>query len=91
MAHRPLAELTKDVAAAALRVQVGGKYAHYKHPEQPYTVTGLAILEATDGVAVLYRVEEKGEQVTFIRPLDDWLSTVEWNGRTVPRFSLISG
>jgi hypothetical protein len=91
MGHRPLAELTKDMAAAAGQVRVGAKYAHYKHPEQPYTVIGLAILEATDGVAVLYGVEENNEQVTFIRPLDDWLSTVEWNGRTMPRFSPVAG
>lgn len=90
MGHRPLTELGKDMQAAARQVQVGAKYAHYKHPDQPYTVTGLAILEETDGVAVLYSVEENGEQVTFIRPLDDWLSTVEWNGQTVPRFSLVS-
>jgi hypothetical protein len=90
MAHRPLADLNKDITAAGEKVRVGEKYSHYKHPTQPYTVVGLAILEATDEVAVLYSVEENGEQTSFIRPLQDWLAMVEVDGEWVPRFSVFS-
>lgn len=86
MAHRPLSELHLDLQAAAKQVIVGGRYAHYKHPELPYTVTDLVIVEATDEVAVVYMVEENGAKVSFVRPLGSWLEKVEWQGEIVPRF-----
>jgi len=89
MAHRPLAELNADLRTAAAKVKVGGRYAHYKHPELPYLVTGLVILEANDEMAVVYQVEEAGEQVTFVRPLKSWLGTVRWHGRRLHRFTLV--
>jgi hypothetical protein len=88
-AHRPLAGLAADLASAAQHVTVGGRYAHYKQPDRPYCVTGLVILEEDEAVAVAYNVESESK-VTFIRPLSDWLETVEWNNQRVPRFSPIA-
>lgn len=89
MAHRPLSDLNQDLQYAGSKVKVGGLYAHYKHPDEPYLVTGLVILEATDEVAVMYEVEESGQQVAFIRPLKSWLETVEVDGQTIPRFTAV--
>jgi hypothetical protein len=87
MGHLPLKQLNDMLTAAAGKVTIGGRYAHYKHPEAPYIVTDLVILEATDEVAVVYCVEEDGCKITFVRPLKSWLESVEWHGRTVPRFT----
>lgn len=89
MGHLPLEALNRRLAEAASKVKIGARYGHYKHPDQPYLVTGLVILEATDEVAVAYGVEEGGQQITFVRPLESWLETVTWQGQTVPRFRLI--
>ena len=88
--HKPLAELHQALRAAGSQVEVGARYAHYKSPDHPYRVTGFAILEATDEVAVLYEVQEADQRVVFARPLSSWLETVEWQGRTVPRFARVS-
>lgn len=85
MAHKTQVELNQALQAAAERVEAGVCYAHYKHPELLYKVTGFVILEATDDAAVLYEAQY-GAHVTFARPLKSWLETVEWQGETVPRF-----
>lgn len=85
MNHKSIAELESILREAATRVVVGGTYAHYKHPHQLYMVNGLSILEASDEVAVRYAMLAAPD-VEFVRPLTSWLETVEWNGKTVPRF-----
>ena len=86
--HKPLATLSDEMQAAAQHVEIGALYGHYKNPQTPYKVTGFVILEATDEVAVLYEVqEEDAPRVTFARPLRIWLETVEWEGKTIPRFT----
>ncbi len=89
MGHLLLQQLNDMLTAAANKVKIGGWYAHYKHSELPYQVTGLVILEATDEVAVVYSVTEDGAEVTFVRSLTDWLETVEWQGKQMPRFTLV--
>lgn len=88
--HKPLADLVEEIQKAGQEVEVGALYGHYKNPQDPYKVTGFAILEATDEVAVLYQVLEGEHCVTFVRPLHVWLETVEWQGRVVPRFTKIT-
>ena len=87
MGHLTHEQLQDILDAAARKVQVGAQYRHYKN--QTYTVTGLALLEETDEPAVIYRADY-GMQISFIRPLSNWLETVEVNGRQVPRFSLVT-
>ncbi|HYD93441.1 MAG TPA: DUF1653 domain-containing protein [Candidatus Paceibacterota bacterium] len=84
MAHTPAAELKERLTAAATQIEIGGRYAHYKHPEQSYRVVTLALLEADESVAVVY--EQEGTDLTFIRPLTSFLETVESENGVVPRF-----
>ena len=79
-------ELARELEAAREHVLVGGRYTHYKHPDRPYRVASLGILEASEEVAVVYEAEY-GERIAFVRPLASWLETVEHEGLRVPRFS----
>jgi hypothetical protein len=85
MAHKTQDELRQALRLAAEQVEVGARYAHYKHPGLLYKVTGFAILEATDDATVLYKAQY-GAHIMFARPLTSWLETVEWHGKIVPRF-----
>jgi hypothetical protein len=88
MDHLSLDELNARLRAAAKQAVVGGTYAHYKRADKTYTVTGLAIIEATNEVAVIYRADYAPE-LSFVRPLAVWLETVEWQGGQVPRFRFV--
>ncbi|MDB5183003.1 MAG: hypothetical protein JWO47_787 [Candidatus Saccharibacteria bacterium] len=83
-------ELERELIEAAKSVQLGKYYAHYKHPEMPYQVKGLVIMEEDNAVVVRY-ASAKNNGVEFVRPLSVWLETVEWQGKTVPRFTLLGG
>jgi len=83
-------ELETDLKAAAKQVKPGSYYAHYKHPEIPYIVKGLLIIEENNEIAVRYASTAK-VKVEFVRPLKVWLETVKWNGKTVPRFRRTEG
>lgn len=88
MAHIPQAELARRLADAAQFVEVGARYTHYKDTRNAYVVKALAILEATEEVAVVYE-GQYGEHITFIRPLVSWLELAERQGKLVPRFSKV--
>jgi len=83
-----LAALQELLWEAERQVVIDGRYAHYKHPEEPYAVEGLHIDEATQEVQVRYS-PEANRAVTFARPLSVWVETVKHDGETVPRFRLI--
>jgi hypothetical protein len=83
--HKPEAELARALQLAAKQVKVGAQYAHYKNPDLTYVVVGHVILEATDEPAIMYQAQY-GKKITYARALSIWLETVEWQGKTVPRF-----
>jgi hypothetical protein len=87
MAHLPLEELVKKLADAGREVEVGARYTHYKDPTKEYIVKSLALLEATDEVAVIYEGQYNTPRVSFIRPLSSFCGTVEVNGIPTPRFT----
>jgi len=89
MAHPPEATLAKELELAGQLVIVGATYAHYKDTDKYYKVTGLAVLESTDEVAVLYKALY-GKGFTFVRPLSSWVEDVEWEEATVPRFKRVA-
>jgi len=89
MAHLPLEELVKKLADAGREVSVGACYVHYKDPSKEYLVKSLALLEATDEVAVIYEAQYNTPRVSFIRPLTSFCGTVEVDGKVVPRFTKI--
>lgn len=89
MSHPSEAALATQLAAAGRAVAVGRLYAHYKHPDQTYRVTGFAILEATEEVAVIYQAQY-GRGVSFVRALSSWHGIVSVGGRPQPRFHTVN-
>jgi hypothetical protein len=86
MAHKSMHELNRSLEQAKTLVPTGGVFAHYKHPEQTYTVTGHAILEANDAVGIIYQANYQ-LGVSFVRSLASWLEHVDHNGTMVARFT----
>lgn len=91
MAHRPATELIQLLAETKTKVEIGATYFHYKHPEQLYTLVDVIIIEATEEIGVCYRAEYPELQgVTFMRPISDFLTTVENDGQQVSRFTKVT-
>lgn len=88
MSHISHDELNKRISEAGKKVVVGGVYKHYKYPYREYYVENLAIQEATEKVCVIYKDIKSISAPSFVRDLDSWLETVEWEGKSVPRFVL---
>lgn len=86
--HKEQLDLAKEIEKATSKVEVGAKYHHYKGTDKVYEIIGLGFLEANDELCVIYQAQY-GERITFVRPLAIWLEQVEWEGRTVPRFTKI--
>lgn len=87
MDKRSYEELADLLTKARMQVVPGSKWQHYKGGQ--YTIVELAILEETQEVVVLYR-PLRHLDVPFVRPLAVWQETVEWQGKTVPRFRLMN-
>lgn len=66
---------------------VGGHYRHYK--DKDYTLLHIVRHSETHEEHVVYQAHY-GEKQIWVRPLDMFVETVEWNGETVPRFTRIS-
>ena len=88
VSHMTHEELNKKIKEAEKQVVIGGVYRHYKYPERKYFVEKLAVQEATLKVCVLYKDIAAISAPTFVRDLDSWLESVEWEGKEVPRFVL---
>lgn len=86
--HKAQNILVKELADASGKVAVGGQYYHYKNPDKTYKVIDLAVMEADETVCVIYQAQYDGKLV-FVRPLSSWLEKVEWQGKTVNRFTKI--
>lgn len=82
------ADFAQLIAAAGEKVTVGAEYIHYKGPEKRYRVEGLAIDEESEGVCVVYR-PLYGEELLWIRTLDNFLDTVETPDGPKPRFKRV--
>lgn len=88
MSHTPQHVLKEKLVAAEALVPVGARFVHFKSPETLYIVKSLATLEDTMEVAVIYEGQYE-ERLSFIRPLSNFIETVEFNGSLVPRFQRI--
>ena len=69
-----------------------GIYFHYKNPEKKYNVLGVGIDSETLEKVVVYRAlydSEFGKNALWVRPLANFLSTVEVDGKTISRFTKI--
>lgn len=87
-AHKPQPKLAQEIANAKSIITVGTQYWHYKSRDNVYNVIGLGFLESNEELCVIYQAQY-GEKLTFIRPLNVWQESVEWQGKTVPRFNKI--
>lgn len=88
MPHISHDELNKRIRDASKLVTVGAIYKHYKYPERDYQVETIAIQEASEKICVIYKDVSSQSAPSFVRDLDSWLETVEWQGKSVPRFVL---
>lgn len=79
-------QLAARLTQAKTKVQVGGRYEHYK--KLAYVVLAVALWEETNEPCVVYQAQY-GVQATFIRPLAAWDETVVVGDQTVPRFRRI--
>ncbi len=63
-----------------------GRYRHYKGND--YLVLGTARHSETEEELVVYR-QDYGERGLWVRPKQMFLESVEFEGKTVPRFQWI--
>ena len=77
-------QLEDRITSARALINIGATYNHYKNKR--YKVTGLAIIESTNEVGVIYE-PLYAKNLTFIRPLASWLEDVSVDGRLVKRFT----
>lgn len=64
-----------------------GLYRHYKGKD--YVVLGVARHSETEEEFVVYR-QDYGERSLWVRPKTMFLETVEFDGRSVPRFEFVA-
>lgn len=88
MSHTSFQDLQQKVEDAKTKVKVGSRYYHYKNPNAFYKLLNIVIIEATEEVGVAYQNPEHPEMI-WIRTLPDFLATVEVDGKTVNRFTLL--
>jgi hypothetical protein len=71
----------------------GSKYSHYKHPEMLYEIIGVGTHSETLETLIIYRAlydsAEWGNNHIWARPIAMFSDTVEINGKTIPRFTLV--
>lgn len=89
MSHIRHEELNKQIAEASKLVIIGRIYKHYKYPDRQYLIKEICIQEATEKLCVVYHDSSVKDAPSFVRDLDSWLETVEWEGRKVPRFVIV--
>jgi hypothetical protein len=82
-------ELTKLINEAKERVYVGAIYTHYKDADKRYKVIDLAIDVDNNEVRVVYRALY-GDHLTFVRTLAEWCDTINGDGKSMSRFTLMS-
>ncbi|MFA6080101.1 MAG: DUF1653 domain-containing protein [Candidatus Gracilibacteria bacterium] len=76
---------------------IGAIYRHYKSTggnDHVYEVIGTAKHSETDEILIIYKPLYKSPWQAgcdfTARPLSMWEEMVEWNGKMVPRFTLIT-
>ncbi len=90
--HLSEEELLSKLTQAHRDVEVGALYVHWRNSESLYRVTGLAIIDATQEVGVLYKKESGTEvinSIIWVRALSSWLEKASVENVLVPRFQKI--
>jgi len=87
MTHISEQELLQKIAKAEELIDLGAKYCHYKSPEKYYTIIAVALNEATQEPAVVYKAEY-GQGITWVRTLANFFEEVtKEDGTKVKRFT----
>lgn len=87
MAHTSYEDLEKKINLAKQKVEVGGKYHHWKDPDTHYTVLAVGFTEWNEEVVVVYQNLKNG--MTWVRRYegqDGWLTPVDSDGPDKSRF-----
>ena len=85
--HKSADTLNKEISEAKKEIPIGSKWYHFKHPDNLYEITGIVVIEETDSVGVLYTSTfEPTTGITFLRPLESFLSYKETEDGKVKRF-----
>jgi len=69
-----------------MEIEVGEIWRHYKGKH--YKILVLGKYSETGEAMVAYQRQEDGS--IYFRPMDLFFQDVEWEGKTVPRFVLVS-
>ena len=69
-------------------LKIGGLYRHFKNPRMRYKVLMTAKSSETEETMVIY-TQLYGDGSTWARPLEMFLDTVERDGYSGPRFTLL--
>jgi len=89
MGRTSLEDLLQKLDEAKSKVTIGGKYYHYKSPNDYYIIVDIALYEETEEPCVVYRAEY-GKNLTWIRPVTDFLAEVEKeDGSKCKRFTRV--
>jgi len=89
--HKSADLLNKEISEVKKLVPIGSLWAHFKSPDHNYEVTGIAVIESTDGIGVLYKSTFKPTKgITFLRPIESFLSDKETKDGRVKRFTMVS-
>ncbi|MBU0570359.1 DUF1653 domain-containing protein [Patescibacteria group bacterium] len=88
MAHTSQKEFNKKIKKARKRVWVGAKYYHFKNPKDLYVIEQIGVLENTEEVCVVYKALY-GEEIVWIRTLENFLSKKETEKGEVVRFTKV--
>ena len=83
--HTSEQELKRRLGDAKSKIETGAKYCHYKNPDQYYHIVAVGMIEETETPAVIYRAEY-GDNIVWVRPVENFLSKVKHNGKIVDRF-----
>jgi len=86
--HKTHDQLLNEIEEAKKKVELGLTYVHYKDAKKLYKPIRFGTLEANDELCVIYEAQY-GPGLTFIRPVKEWVESINWNGRLVKRFKKI--
>lgn len=74
-------------------IKVGGVYRHYKTGGD-YELVGFGRIEATLEEVVFYKSLQASKGfpagTVWVRPITSFLETTEFEGKTIPRFTIVA-
>jgi hypothetical protein len=89
MGHTSQALLSSKIAAAKEIIKVGSHYYHYRNQDDDhkYRVEMLALDEESEKVVVVYKALY-GDELLWVRSLENFSEEVEYAGQKTERFIL---